>query len=68
MIAAPALAVGSPTAPPRRGAVRPRGVTLLELLIVLSIMGIVAAMVTEILVSTYAMMEMIARYQRAPVE
>ena len=49
MIAAPALAVGSPTAPPRRGAVRPRGVTLLELLIVLSIMGIVAAMVVPML-------------------
>ncbi|MBK7079774.1 MAG: GspH/FimT family pseudopilin [Betaproteobacteria bacterium] len=49
MIVAPALAIGSPVARPRRGAARPRGVTLLELLIVLSIMGIVAAMVVPML-------------------
>ncbi len=49
MIVAPALAIGSPGARPRRGAARPRGVTLLELLIVLSIMGIVAAMVVPML-------------------
>ncbi len=49
MIVAPALAIGSPGAPLRRSAARPRGVTLLELLIVLSIMGIVAAMVVPML-------------------
>ena len=49
MIVAPVLAVGSSVALPRRGAARSRGVTLLELLIVLSIMGIVAAMVVPML-------------------
>jgi general secretion pathway protein H len=49
MIAVAPPAAGRPVAPPRGDGARTRGVTLLELLIVLSIMGIVAAMVVPML-------------------